>query len=175
MPRTWPSLTAVALVGLLAGAAIAGRPVAKDPFVITPEQIPTTTLLPAPTSDSTTSTPAAASSMVETTVETAVGEDNQRVAVRVVLVDVSGVSGTIDAARASLQDLGYASVATAQGGDAIAVSQIYYREGFEPNATTLAADLGVPDAAVSLLTDEVLSPVDDQGDIIVLLGADVGA
>ena len=43
MRRTWPYFVAVAVVGALAGAAIAGRPTQTDSFVVDPAGIVTTT------------------------------------------------------------------------------------------------------------------------------------
>ena len=79
MSRSWPYLSAVAVVGVLAGTAIAGRPVARDEFVISPDQIPTTTavtddpgapLATVPASSTTTASTATASTAAPTTTST---------------------------------------------------------------------------------------------------------
>lgn len=43
MRRTWPYYLAVAVVGGLAGLAVAGRPPASDPFIIDTSTVTTTT------------------------------------------------------------------------------------------------------------------------------------
>lgn len=69
MSRSWPYLSAVAVVGVLAGTAIGGKPVSRDEFVISPDQIPTTTLA---SNDTATSVPkGSASPALVTTTTTA--------------------------------------------------------------------------------------------------------
>ncbi|MCU1398790.1 MAG: hypothetical protein JWN62_1899 [Acidimicrobiales bacterium] len=70
MSRSWPYLSAVAVVGVLAGTAIGGKPVARDEFVISPDQIPTTTVA---ADDTVTSVPSASAlpTPVTTTTSTA--------------------------------------------------------------------------------------------------------
>jgi hypothetical protein len=199
MSRSWPYLTAVAVVGVLAGVAIGGKPVPRDPFVLSPDQIPTTTVsvdttaavpAPAPTTagavtGSTTTTPVATGTTGPGTTgpgTTGPGTDSSTASstgfgatTRVVLADASGTATTLGSARDALTAAGYTQVATSPVAVPEASSTVYYRAGFAAQAAEVSGLLGVAQAPLVALIDQVVSSIDAQGDVVVLLGSDVAA
>lgn len=181
MSRSWPYLTSVAVVGVLAGAAIGGKPVAQDPFVLSPEQIPATTVVAsAPTVSGSTGSSVATSNVSTATPETpsvattiATSTDTVPATVRVLLADATGTPNALSTAKTKLDASGYTRISTTSMSSAEASSTIYYRAGFVVDAAAASALLGVAQAPLVLLTDQVVTPIDAEGDVVVLLGSDV--
>lgn len=160
MSRSWPYLTAVAVVGVLAGAAIGGKPVAQDPFVLSPEQVPTTTATTVGDATDTTGAATAGESAATT---------------RVVIADATGTTTALATAQAALTTAGYTQIATSAVAVAEASTTVYYRSGFAAQADAVAQLLGADQATLVPLLDQVLTPIDDQGDVVVLFGSDVAS
>ncbi len=183
MSRSWPYLTAVAVVGVLAGAAIGGKPEAQDPFVLSPEQVPTTTLSASTTAPSfaTTTTNGAPQTTTATTVGDATDTTGAATAgesaatTRVVIADATGTTTALATAQAALTTAGYTQIATSAVAVVEASTTVYYRSGFAAQADAVAQLLGADQATLVPLLDQVLTPIDDQGDVVVLFGSDVAS
>ncbi|MCU1392765.1 MAG: hypothetical protein JWM34_1193 [Ilumatobacteraceae bacterium] len=197
MSRSWPYLAAVAAVGVLAGVAIGGKPESRDGFVLAPDQIPTTTIatddtagssgpvvavttttvdLGVPstaastgssTSDTTPGSPADTTAPAEVTTTTVAGGGS-----RIVLVDGSGTSDALTTARDELAGAGYAQVVPTTPKGTVATTTVYYRAGFATQAAQVASILGFDRAPLVLLTTQVISAADQQGDVVIALGPD---
>ena len=195
MRRTWPSFVAVALVGALAGAAVAGRPTQTDNFVVDPSSVAatsstsTTTAAPATTTTTTTAPPTAptTTATAPTTTTTApttttpVTDDTglpgtdgarERAGVRVVLANGDGRFDLVGRNVDRLLELGYVTIDQTDVSDRPAVTTIYVRPGFDEEAVVLAADLQTPNASIVPVPDTPVTGSDDLGDLIVVLGPD---
>ena len=192
MRRTWPSFVAVALVGALAGAAIAGRPTQTDNFVVDPSSVAatsstsTTTAAPATTTTTTTAPPTAPTTTTTaptttTPVTTPVTDDTglpgtigvrDRAGVRVVLANGDGRFDLVGRNVDRLLELGYVTIDQTDVSDRPAVTTIYVRPGFDDEAAVLAADLQTPNASIVPVPDTPVTGSDDLGDLIVVLGPD---
>jgi len=198
MRRVWPFLTAVGLVGLLAGVAIAGRPGSSDPFVVTAEQTNNTTtpLRPAPRSTSTlasapssvpattvgstssvpaTTTPALTTFATTVVPTTSVVPLRDRAEFRVVVANGSAAGGLATRTAVALRSLGYDRVTATDARRTEPVTKVYFRDGFEAEARRVAMDVGLPEAAVALLTGSAVSLNDEAGDVVAVLGVDARA
>jgi len=191
MSRSWPYLAAVAVVGVLAGAAIGGRPEQRDDFVISPEQIPTTTIASVDTlapistlgpistdstpADSTPadSTPADSTPADSTPADSTPADSTPAQTARIVLADGSGADGVLADAQGRLAAGGFDQIASGQVAENVVANTVYYRAGFVTEAAQIAVLLGVDQATLVVLTDQVVTDADDQGDVVVVLGPDV--
>jgi len=186
MSRSWPYLAAVAVVGVLAGAAIGGRPEQRDDFVISPEQIPTTTIASVDTlapistlgpisTDSTPadSTPADSTPADSTAADSTPADSTPAQTARIVLADGSGADGVLADAQGRLAAGGFDQIASGQVAENVVATTVYYRAGFVTEAAQIAVLLGVDQATLVVLTDQVVTDADDQGDVVVVLGPDV--
>lgn len=188
MSSYWPFGVAVIVIGGLAGVAIAGRPGPVDPFVLEPSitaaESPSTSEAVVPTTiaeiitlpASTSVASPVASTVVPTTTEVLTTTPDPRPFPRdqIELVIADGDArfqlATITADR--MRALGYIVVVgdTSYHADETVV---FYRPGFDKEATNAANDIGVPDAVILELSSEESQPItssDASGDIIVVLG-----
>ena len=179
MRRTWPSFVAVALVGALAGAAIAGRPTQTDNFVVGPSSVAatsSTSTTTAPTIAPTTTTTAPATTTPVTTPVTddtgLPGTIGDRAGVRVVLANGDGRFDLVGRNVDRLLELGYVTIDQTDVSDRPVVTTIYVRPGFDEEAAVLAADLQTPNASIVPVPDTPVTGSDDLGDLIVVLGPD---
>ena len=188
MRRTWPSFVAVALVGALAGAAVAGRPTQTDNFVVDTSSVAatcstsTTTAAPATTTTTTTAPPTAPTTTTTApTTTTPVTDDTglpgtdgarERAGVRVVLANGDGRFDLVGRNVDRLLELGYVTIDQTDVSDRPAVTTIYVRPGFDEEAVVLAADLQTPNASIVPVPDTPVTGSDDLGDLIVVLGPD---
>lgn len=195
MRRVWPFLLILCVVGVAAGVSISGRPVASDPFrvnagaiatppvvssdPVTTDPVPPTSAtiaVTAPTSagstTSTTSTTAPTTTLMPTTSPTTTVPARDRAFVRAVVANGSARAGLAKQFADVIRPLGYESVFATNATGTLAVTTVYYRQGFAPEARQLAADLGVPGAVLEPLADLVVSNNDGAGDVIAVLGVD---
>jgi hypothetical protein len=174
MTRTWPFVAAVGVVGGLAGVAVAGLPAQSDNFVVSPASVTTTTAVADTVPDETTTTrpTASTSNTIAPATTTTVPALRDRADVRVVLANASSASGLVSANADRLRTAGYVEVTGVDVRDRVAASVVYYRPGFEEEAAVVAADLELGGAELLPQPGTALTPIDDQGDVIVRLGPD---
>lgn len=137
-----------------------------EPVTTTTEEVSTTTTDPdggSGTTDDTTD-----GTTDDTTDDTTDERDTSDV--QVAVLNASGVAGLAADTMAKVADAGYAEGAV---GNATPTSTtgIYYREGFQAEATALASLFGKSEDAVSALSTPFLGTTDDDV-VIVVLGAD---
>lgn len=212
MRRSWPFIVAVAAVGALAGAAIAGKPSTVDPMIIDPAQVTTTTiatlatsadgegasaatttladvssLAPVPpttvasavttsTEAATTTTGTSAANTSTTTSATSDTSDDgsaDGTDARLVVANADGRFGLARRITDLLDGLGYTDITPTDTTARLGATVIYYRDGFDDTAQRLAGEIGAPNAIVAPLPDAPTTGIDDQGDIIILLGGDI--
>ena len=188
MRASWPFGVAVIVVGGLAGALIAGRPRPTDPFVLEPTTTSaelSTTSQPTSVVPSVGSTPASTpDSTVATTVATTVNATTEvpatapnaepvpRDEVRLVIVNGDGRSQLAAITADRIRALGYI-VDVGVTSYRVDETVLFYRPGFDREATKAANDIGVPDAVLlEYSTEQPITSSDASGDIIVVLGGD---
>jgi hypothetical protein len=197
MRKSWPFVTAVIVVGGLAGVAIAGRPKPADTFVLDPNQ---TVVTEPPTSTSpptsTTVAEAATTTTAEATTTTVVAETTTvapsttevptttaqptttviagplpRGQVRLVIANGDGRFRLASITADRMRPLGYI-VNVGDIPTLVDATIIYYRPGFDDEAAIVAVDDEVPDAILAPLPDKPVTNADSQGDVILVLGPD---
>jgi hypothetical protein len=197
MRKSWPFVTAVIVVGGLAGVAIAGRPKPADTFVLDPNQ---TVVTEPPTSTSpptsTTVAEAATTTTAEATTTTVVAETTTvapsttevpttiaqptttviagplpRDEVRLVIANGDGRFRLASITADRMRPLGYI-VNVGDIPTLVDATIIYYRPGFDDEAAIVAVDDEVPDAILAPLPDKPVTNADSQGDVILVLGPD---
>jgi hypothetical protein len=197
MRKLWPFVTAVIVVGGLAGVAIAGRPKPADTFVLDPNQ---TVVTEPPTSTSpptsTTVAEAATTTTAEATTTTVVAETTTvapsttevptttaqptttviagplpRDQVRLVIANGDGRFRLASITADRMRPLGYI-VNVGDIPTLVDATIIYYRPGFDDEAAIVAVDDEVPDAILAPLPDKPVTNADSQGDVILVLGPD---
>jgi len=196
MRKSWPFVTAVIVVGGLAGVAIAGRPKPADTFVLDPNQ---TVVTEPPTSTSpptsTTVAEAATTTTAEATTTTVVAETTTvapsttevpttaqptstviagplpRDQVRLVIANGDGRFRLASITADRMRPLGYI-VNVGDIPTLVDATIIYYRPGFDDEAAIVAVDDEVPDAILAPLPDKPVTNADSQGDVILVLGPD---
>jgi len=197
MRKSWPFVTAVIVVGGLAGVAIAGRPKPADTFVLDPNQ---TVVTEPPTSTSpptsTTVAEAATTTTAEATTTTVVAETTTvapsttevptttaqptttviagplpRDQVRLVIANGDGRFRLASITADRMRPLGYI-VNVGDVPTLVDATIIYYRPGFDDEAAIVAVDDEVPDAILAPLPDKPVTNADSQGDVILVLGPD---
>ena len=197
MRKSWPFVTAVIVVGGLAGVAIAGRPKPADTFVLDPNQ---TVVTEPPTSTSpptsTTVAEAATTTTAEATTTTVVAETTTvapsttevptttaqptttviagplpRDQVRLVIANGDGRFRLASITADRMRPLGYI-VNVGDVPTLVDATIIYYRPGFGDEAAIVAVDDEVPDAILAPLPDKPVTNADSQGDVILVLGPD---
>jgi hypothetical protein len=173
--RTWPAVVAVVVVGALAGIAVAGLPGEADTLVIVDSSGGTTTApsstVAVPANLPTTAVPTTTAPRATTTTTT-VPEVRDRADVRVVLANGAGLPGLISANGERLRVAGYVDVTGVDVPERPGRTTVYVREGFEAEGDMLADDLGLNDPFIVGLPDEPVTPIDDDGDLIVVLAPD---
>lgn len=191
MKKPWVTLAAVLIVGLAAGAAIAGRPTtpahdirisAVQPTVseasTTPAPVSTTAAFPSVTSTTAASaapstsvaaTTAPATTIAATTTTTPVPD---RSTVRLVVANAGKGSGIATAEAARLVALGYSTPATGDARRQLDQSTVYARAGQEAEARQLLADVGLPADRLQPFPSQSVTTVDAKADVILALGLD---
>ena len=161
---------AVIVVGAAAGFAVAGR---SEPVIgdrdLSLEIASTTTSVPAPADGAAVEAPPATE---------APAPDFS--AVRVVLAVPAGTDETVVAEIvAAMNAEGLDNVVTSAAQVEVTATQVRVGDGFDDAASVVLRALNLTDAAVvlpdSAAASQVWSTDDDQADVIVLLGPDVGA
>ena len=168
MKRSWVTLAATVLIGLLAGVALAGRPGSADQTVIpattgatsTTEAVVATTTTAATTTEAPTTTEPA-------TTTTALDP----AAVRVLAVNGTRQGGIATRTADRLKAAGFTQSAPTDSIDPVEVTAVYYREGFQAAASLVAISLGLDPAGV-VPYGQPISAIDDAGDIVVAIGSD---
>ena len=201
MRKSWPFAVVVIAVGGVAGLAIAGRPVAVDPFVLGPgttgaistsstSASASTTLTSAPgtttTLEATTTVPAstsvAATTAPTTAAPTTTAAPNTttilgplpRNQVRLVIANGDGRFRLASITADRIRSLGYL-IALGDALNTVDATVIYYRPDFDDEAAFAAIDIGVPDAIIlpfPFNTSQPITDTDDSGDVIIVLGPD---
>jgi hypothetical protein len=174
--RTWPAVVAVVVVGALAGVAVAGLPGEADTLVIVAGSGDTTT---APSSTvavpanlpTTTAAPSTTAPRATTTTTTVPGV-RDRADIRVVLANGAGIPGLVSANGERLRVAGYVDVTGVDVPERPARTTVYVREGFEAEGDRLAVDLGLDDPFIVGIPGRPITPIDDDGDLIVVLAPD---
>lgn len=169
MKRSWLTLAATVLIGLLAGVALAGRPTTADQTVIPATTAPAPTSEPATTSTTaaSTTTAAAPSTTEPSTTTTALDPAT----VRMLAANGTRRSGVATRTADRLKAVGFTQTSATDSIDPVEVSTIYYRDGFADAAAAAALALGLDPAEVVPYAQPI-SSIDDTGDVIVALGAD---
>lgn len=173
MKRSWIPLLATVVVGLLAGAAVAGRPSSVDQTALPPvTQLATTTAAPTtlpPTTSSSTST--SSTSTTSTLPATTTTAPPNPFTTRVLSVNGTKRSGIARRTADRLIAAGWVNTTPTDSIDVVEVSAVYYRDGFRAAAEGVAVALGLDPTTVVPL-GQPISAVDDQGDVVVAIGND---
>lgn len=180
----------VAVVGVAAGAAIAGVPTdvpndiratdiqpapsttaAPEPST-TPE--PAVTTDPPPESSSATAPPASSTSPPDTTptTTTVASPPPPRPVeeVSVVVANGGGANGLAGDVRDDLRTRGYVEVSATNADRRFAASVVYFAPGFEQEAARLARDLGI--VTVEAAPAEPVTENDATAEVVIVLGGD---
>jgi hypothetical protein len=171
MKRSWLTLAATVLVGLLAGLALAGRPDAADQTII-PASTGATGTTEAP-GDSTPSTTAGTSTTTapSTTVPASTTTVLDPAGVRVLAVNGTRRGGIATRTADTLKAAGFANSTPTDSIDPVEVTAVYFRPGFDAAAAAVATALGLDPAGV-VPYGQPVSEVDDTADVIVAIGND---
>lgn len=163
MKRSWLALLCVVVLGLLAGAAVAGRPTTVDDTVITFPPSTTTTTAPTATlpTDSVAETPSTS---------TALSFDPGTL--QVVVANGTDIAGIASATADALVAAGFSETRAVDSTAAIAVTVVFARRGFEAAALAVAAELGLDATAVLALPNTPVTTDDAAADVIVAIGDD---
>ncbi len=178
-------IPAVVLLGLLAGAAIVGRPTSIEGDVPLPLDAGSTTstttapttVAPTPTTAATTpttgdSTPDTSAALVNTTTTTPPTTAPDPASVRVVVGNGSSRNGLATSTADELTAAGYVDVVATNAISKSADTYIVYRDGFQAAAAAVAELLEIPGERVLPYIDAEVTERDEQGDVIVVVGAD---
>jgi hypothetical protein len=174
-------IPAVVVLGLLAGAAIVGRPAKTSDLRLPLDAgsttsttvVPTTTAAPATTAAG---APVTSSALLSTTTlpETTTTTIDPA-SVRVVVGNASARNGLATVTADELGEAGYVDVVATNAVSDSADSFIVYRDGFEAAALAVAELLDIPAEQVLPFTDTAVTERDDEGDVLVVVGADRAA
>ena len=176
-------IPAVIALGLLAGAAIVGRPTSIEGDVPLPldagnttttvtTAAPTTTAAaPSTTSGDSTDTTAALVNTTTTSTTTTVPAPDPA-SVRVVVGNGSSRNGLATSTADELTAAGYVDVVATNAISKSADTYIVYRDGFQAAAAAVAELLEIPGERVLPYIDAEVTERDEQGDVIVVVGAD---
>lgn len=170
MKRSWLTLAATVLVGLLAGLALAGRPDAADQTIIPASTGATsTTEVPSATTSTTagTTTTAAPSTTAPASTTTVLDPAG----VRVLAVNGTRRGGIATRTADTLKAAGFADSTPTDSIDPVEVTAVYFRPGFDAAAEAVATALGLDPAGV-VPYGQPVSEVDDTADVIVAIGND---
>ena len=169
MKRSWLTLAATVLVGLLAGLALAGRPSTVDQTVIPVTAAPTSTEATVPTTETAASTTTAAPTTTTEVATTTTVLDPATV--RVLAVNGTRRGGVASRTADRLKAAGFPNCTATDSIDPVEVTTVYFRDGFRDAAAAAALALGLDPAGV-VPYGQPISAVDDSGDVIVALGSD---
>ena len=171
MKRSALVLIAVAILGLLAGFAIAGMPTEVDKTII--NQPVSTGDVSVPVTDageSTTATDDTTADAATTTTTAASAFD--KAAVRVVIANATTRQLVARATADKLIVAGFTDTHPVNALRSLLVSVVYTRPGFEQAAAAIAKQLALDPAIVQPLATGPVTAADDRGDVIVVLGKD---
>ena len=171
MKRSWLTLAATVLVGLLAGVALAGRPNGADQTVIPASTPATSTTEPAAVASTTTAAASTTTAGPDTTPAPSTTGAPDPAAVQVLAVNGTRREGIATRTADRLKAAGFTQSAPTDSLDPIEVTAVYYRDGFLPAATSVALALGLDPAGV-VPYGQAISADDDGGDVIVAIGND---
>ncbi|MCU1361720.1 MAG: hypothetical protein JWN99_3009 [Ilumatobacteraceae bacterium] len=110
----------------------------------------------------------------QTPASTVVVDPTEKTTLRVVVANANG-QRTAPRVGYQLFSEGYETVTVGTATGLLDLTTIYYRDGFDADAAVVAQDMGMPTAVLSPIPANPATPFtdsDDQGDVIVLLGAD---
>lgn len=91
--------------------------------------------------------------------------------VKVIVLNGSGQDGAAGATSDTIAGSGY-EMATPANGPSIEATTVYYTDGFEAEATSIALLLGKSPDNVAPIADASLGGAEGDADVVVLLGAD---
>lgn len=168
-------ITAVVVGFLLLVQAGASGGGGSSDEVVAPETTTTEAEAPTPTDpDGTTADTTDDTTGDETTDDTTDPEDEtdegETSEVQVAVLNASGVTGLAASTMNTITDAGYAQGAVGNA-TATDTTGIFYREGFQAEATALASLFGKPDSIVAALSTPFEGTTEDDV-VIVVLGGD---
>ena len=176
MKRSALVLIAVAVLGLLAGFAIAGMPSKVDNTIITEPASTGDVSVPATDAGASTSAPtdtsATSSAAVTDAATTTTASTFDKAAVRVVIANATTRQLLASATTDKLISFGFTNTQPVNSLRSLLSSEIYARPGFEQAARAVAQQLALDPAIVQPLTRGQVTAADDKGDVIVALGKD---
>lgn len=196
MKHSWLALLVVVVLGLLAGAAIAGRPrlphndiqigtAAVSTTSVSTTVVPTTdksgatsssvapeSTAPVHTVAATTTTAVVTTTTAPAASTTTLPASPDRAAVRLVVANATDRSGIAGDTARRLRTIGYTQVRNTDALVPLAETAVFARPGFEAAGEQVAADLGFGPERVQALADTAITSIDAAGDVIVALGAD---
>lgn len=168
-PRSALAL-AVAVVGLLIGAIIVGRPISvPNDIVLDPNVVTTTTpsvVTDPPSTDSSADTAIDDASATESSIAASSELD-----ARVVVVNASALAGVATSNAALLTAAGFTDVVVADA-PVQALSVVYVRPGFEASGLRVAEEFALPIDVVLSLPSVPVTALDAEADVLVVIGAD---
>ena len=171
MKRSALVLIAVAILGLLAGFAIAGMPTEVDNTII--NQPVSTGDVSVPATDAGASTTPPADTTVTTDAATTTAASAfDKAAVRVVIANATTRQLVARAAADKLIVAGFTDTHPVNSLRSLSESVVYTRPGFEQAAAAIAKQLALDPAIVQPLTTGPVTGADDRGDVIVALVKD---
>jgi hypothetical protein len=98
---------------------------------------------------------------------------SERATVRVVVANADTRPDLDEATLLHLAEVGYTQIVAAADVAPSSFTTIYYREGFNRAAVTLAIDLQADEVSLEPMPATPVTNLDDQGDLVVVLGPDV--
>jgi hypothetical protein len=162
-------LIAVAILGLLAGFAIAGMPTEVDKTII--NQPVSTGDVSVPVTDAGESTTATDDTTADAATTTAASAFDKS-AVRVVIANATTRQLVARATADKLIAAGFTDTHPVNALRSLLESVVYVRPGFEQAAAAVAKQIALDPAIVQPLTTGQVTAADDRGDVIVVLGKD---
>ncbi len=174
MKRSALVLIAVAILGLLAGFAIAGMPSKVDNTIITEPASTGDVSVPATDAGASTTAPTdtSASGSATSAATTTTASTFDKAAVRVVIANATTRQLLASATTDKLISVGFTNTQPVNSLRSLLSSEIYARPGFEQAARAVAQQLTLDPAIVQPLTAGKVTGADDKGDVIVALGKD---
>ena len=170
MKRSALVLVAVAILGLLAGFAIAGMPTEVDNTII--NQPVSTGDVSVPATDAGESTTATDDTTADAATTTTAASAFDKAAVRVVIANATTRQLVARATADKLIVAGFTDTHPVNSLRSLSESVVYTRPGFEQAAAAIAKQLALDPAIVQPLTTGPVTAADDRGDVIVALGKD---
>jgi len=164
-------LVAVAILGLLAGFAIAGMPTKVDNTIINQPVSTGDVTVPATDPGESTTGPAATAVTTDASTTTAASAFD-KAAVRVVIANATTRQLVARATADKLIAAGFIDTHPVNALRSLLESVVYVRPGFEQAAASIAKQLALDPAIVQPLTTGPVTAADDRGDVIVVLGKD---